>query len=129
MNDHMAGNSRFHNNPGFSIRPSGLAPDRSATGNSDDYLSPKKRPLKMSVVEQMRQVFRDVLQIGERAQSLDPATPLLGNLPELDSMAVATLVASMEDSFEIIIDDDDISAETFETFGSLCSFVESKLAA
>lgn len=83
----------------------------------------------MSVVEQMRQVFRDVLQIGDRAQSLDPATPLLGNLPELDSMAVATLVASMEDSFEIIIDDDDISAETFETFGSLCSFVESKLAA
>lgn len=76
----------------------------------------------------LRNLFRSVLQMGERADALEASTPLLGNIPELDSMAVATLIASMEESFDIYVEDDEISAETFETFGSLCAFLEEKLA-
>lgn len=79
--------------------------------------------------EQVRRLLADVLQLGDKAAALDADTPLLGNLPELDSMAVVTLVTAMEDQFGIIIDDDEISAETFETYGSLCAFVSGKLAA
>lgn len=83
----------------------------------------------MSATEQVRSILAEVLQLGDKAQGLDSDTPLLGNLPELDSMAVVNLVTAIEDQFDIVIDDDEISAETFETFGSLCTFVAEKMAA
>lgn len=83
----------------------------------------------MSASEQVKRLLAEVLQLGDRAQSIDADTPLLGNLPELDSMAVVNLVTAIEDQFDIVIEDDEISAETFETFGSLCAFVEDKTAA
>lgn len=83
----------------------------------------------MSVIEKVREVLRSTLQLGAKADSIDSSTPLLGNLPELDSMAVATLVAALEERFDIYIEDDEISAETFETFGSLCNFIDEKTEA
>lgn len=82
----------------------------------------------MAVIEDVREILKSTLQIGDRANDIETDTPLLGNIPELDSMAVAMLVTAMEEHFDIFVDDDDISAETFETFGSLCGFVEEKLA-
>ena len=83
----------------------------------------------MAVIEQVREVLRTSLQLGAKADSLEASTPLLGNLPELDSMAVATLIAALEEHFDIFIEDDEISAETFETFGSLCTFIDEKAEA
>ncbi|RMF08989.1 MAG: acyl carrier protein [Alphaproteobacteria bacterium] len=83
----------------------------------------------MSASEQVKRLLAEVLQLGDRAQTIDVETPLLGNLPELDSMAVVNLVTAIEEHFDIIIEDDEISAETFETFGSLCAFVDQKAAA
>ena len=81
----------------------------------------------MSVLEAVRAVLEDVLRLGKRAQSLEPTTPLFGSLPELDSMAVVTIITTIEEDFGIVIDDDEITAETFETVGSLCRFVEKKI--
>lgn len=81
------------------------------------------------VTEQVRDVLRNTLQLGVKADAIEASTPLLGNLPELDSMAVATLVAALEEQFDIYIEDDEISAETFETFGNLCDFVNKKAVA
>lgn len=50
-------------------------------------------------------------------------TALFGNLPELDSMAVATVLTAIEDEFGILIDDDDISGEMFENVGALAGFI------
>lgn len=58
----------------------------------------------------------------------DSSTCLLGNIPEFDSLAVVTVIEAIEDQFDIIIDDDEIDAEIFETFGSLLAFVEKKVA-
>ena len=77
--------------------------------------------------EEVKNIIADVLQLGARAESLELDTPLLGNIPELDSMAVVTIITSIEDNFGISVDDDEISAETFETLGSLVEFVESKV--
>jgi len=82
----------------------------------------------MSLVEEVRETLKVILQIGERANSLDRDSPLLGHIPELDSMAVAMLITALEDHFDIVVEDDDISAETFETFGRLCDFIKEKQA-
>ena len=56
-------------------------------------------------------------------------TALLGAIPELDSMAVVTLITTLEEQLGIVVDDDDIDGSTFATVGSLADFVGDKLAA
>lgn len=83
-----------------------------------------------TVTDLLRDTLRDVLAISDDiAASLNADTALFGALPELDSMAVATLLTEIEDRFHIVIDDDDVDADTFESFGSLTAFVEGKAAA
>lgn len=74
------------------------------------------------------EVLAQALGLGARAAELTPQTPLLGALPELDSMAVATVLTAIEERFDILIDDDEVSAEMFETVGSLAAFVDQKQA-
>lgn len=62
----------------------------------------------------------------QSAAALDRQTLLFGNLPELDSMAVATVLTALEDRFGILIDDEEVSAELFESVGSLADFVAMK---
>lgn len=75
---------------------------------------------------EVRSVLVSVLGIEDRTDSLDASAPLLGSLPELDSMAVLELVAAIEQRFGITIDDDDVTAELFETLGSLTAFVDDR---
>lgn len=79
-------------------------------------------------LEEVKNLLTDVLNLGPAGQSLTAESPLLGALPELDSMAVVGVIAAIEDYFGIAIDDDDISASTFETVGSLANFVAQKSA-
>jgi acyl carrier protein len=78
-------------------------------------------------LDAVREVLVDTLGIEDRADSLDAGTPLFGSLPELDSLGVAELVVALEQRFEVEFDGDDVSADTFETLGSLAAVVESKL--
>lgn len=75
-----------------------------------------------------RALLTDVLQLGARGAAMTAATPLLGALPELDSIAVAHVLTALEERFDILIDDDDVNADTFETLGSLAAFVATKTA-
>lgn len=79
-------------------------------------------------LDETRTILINVLSLGEAGQRLQADSPLLGSLPELDSMAVVSLVGALEDHFGIVIDDDDLSASTFETLGSLADFVSRKSA-
>lgn len=72
-------------------------------------------------------VLDDVLSLKGRTQSFRDSTPLLGSVPELDSMAVANVLASLEERFGFVIEDDEIDGATFATVGSLVAFVQSKL--
>jgi len=42
------------------------------------------------------------------------------------SMAVVMVITSLEETMGVTVDDDEISAETFESIGSLVNFVEAK---
>ncbi|MFO1197178.1 MAG: acyl carrier protein [Burkholderiaceae bacterium] len=76
--------------------------------------------------------LRGILEsaIGKRAvpARLDDGTELLGAIPELDSMAVLGILTQLQDDLGLQIDDDEVSAEIFQTFGDLRRFVEAKLA-
>jgi acyl carrier protein len=67
-----------------------------------------------------------VLSLRGRGTKLSDDTRLLGNLPELDSMAVASVLTSLEERFGFTIHDDEIDGSTFETVGSLVSYVRGK---
>ena len=60
----------------------------------------------MATLEEVKSVLRDTLQLGDRASNFDASTPLFGSLPELDSMAVVTLVAALEERFDLTVEDD-----------------------
>lgn len=91
-----------------------------------DSIQPVNRTA--DVDTQMRALLRDVLGLSQaRVDGFDAATPLFGALPELDSMAVAGLLTEMEDRFGILIEDDDLDGDTFETFGSLTAFARAKI--
>ena len=76
----------------------------------------------------VKQILTDVLALGPQGAALRADSPLLGSIPELDSMAVVNLITALEEHFGIAVDDDDISAATFETVGTLADFVAAKLA-
>jgi len=82
----------------------------------------------MQVIEGIKRVLRETLQLGDRVKAFDESTALFGSIPEFDSMAVVNVVAALEEQFNIDIDDDDITAEVFETLGSLTRFIREKLA-
>jgi acyl carrier protein len=83
----------------------------------------------MSTTENVKKLLAQTLQLGARADTLNSYSVLLGALPELDSMAIVSLLTGMEEFFGFTVEDDEISADTFETLGSLVEFVDAKLAA
>lgn len=82
----------------------------------------------MNVQEEVLLTLDDVLSMGGRAHAFTRDTPLLGAVPELDSMAVVTLITTLEERFGIVVNDDAIDGGTFATVGSLADFVSSVLA-
>ena len=82
----------------------------------------------MDILKEVNELLDDTLNLGGRAVDFTQATPLLGAVPELDSMAVVTLITALEQRFGILVDDDDIDGATFATVGALADFVRSKLA-
>jgi acyl carrier protein len=70
----------------------------------------------------------EILSLNGRAAAFTTHTPLLGAIPELDSMAVVALITGMEERFGITAEDDEIDGAIFATVGSLVEFVDSKLA-
>ena len=72
-------------------------------------------------------ILDEILSLGGRTAGFELGTPLLGAVPELDSMAVIGLINQLEDRFQFIVEDDDIDGAVFETVGSLVAFVNAKL--
>ena len=82
----------------------------------------------MTTVSRLKDIIGAALQLGDRAASMTAESRLLGAIPEFDSMAVVTVLTMVEDEFGISIADDDVSADAFETLGTLAAFVDGKAA-
>jgi acyl carrier protein len=73
-------------------------------------------------------VLDEILSLNGRSAEFTANTPLLGAVPELDSMAVVALIARIEECFGFTLNNDEIEGTAFATVGSLVEFVEGKLA-
>ena len=75
----------------------------------------------------LRAVLADVLGLDPaRVARFTETTPLFGELPEFDSLAVAGLLTELEERLGILIEDHEVDAEMMATFGSLLTFARSK---
>lgn len=80
----------------------------------------------MDIQTNLINVLDEVLSLGGRAAGFEASTPLLGAIPELDSMAVISLITALEERFDITFEDDEVDGDTFATLGSLATFVRDK---
>lgn len=80
----------------------------------------------MDFKREVKLMLDDVLHLEGRASAFEDDTPLLGSVPELDSMAVINLIAALEERFQCSIDDDEIDGAVFATLGALVEFVRVK---
>lgn len=80
----------------------------------------------MDIKREVKLLLNDVLNLNGRAASFDEDTPLLGSIPELDSMAVISLISAIEERFQCVVEDDEIDGAVFATLGSLVQFIQSK---
>ncbi len=82
----------------------------------------------MGTEKELLGILDEILSLNGRALTFGPDTPLLGAIPELDSMAVVAVITSIEERFGFIAGDDELDGSTFATVGSLLEFIETKLA-
>ena len=95
---------------------------------SQPSLTIRRDDLHLTADDALRASLVAVLGLDpERVARFDDKTLLFGALPELDSMAVATLLTDLEDRLHVHIDDEDVSAESFESFGALRDMLAHKL--
>ena len=82
----------------------------------------------MNIEKELVRLLDEVLSLDGRGAAFTRETHLLGAIPELDSMAVVSVITAMEETFGIVVDDDDIDGEAFATVGALVDFVAAKVA-
>ena len=80
----------------------------------------------MSLQQELKTLLKVTLQLDE-VDEWEVDTEILGAIPEFDSMAIVTILTLVEENYGIMIEDDEVSAEVFETLGSLHSFIEEKI--
>lgn len=72
-------------------------------------------------------ILDEVLGLKGRAAAMTGESPLLGAIPELDSMALVGVITTLEERFGFTIADDELDGASFATLGSLSDFVAAKL--
>ena len=77
----------------------------------------------MNIQEEVLSLLDEVLSLNGRGLAFDADTPLLGSLPELDSMAVIAVIHAIEERFGILVPNDEIDGSSFATVGTVVDFV------
>ncbi|WP_210394975.1 phosphopantetheine-binding protein [Motiliproteus sediminis] len=75
-------------------------------------------------------IVRNLLQAATARDDIAEmplSAPLLGHVAELDSMAIVTFFTVLEEDYGVAIDDDEVSAELFESLQTLTDFVAAKV--
>ena len=83
----------------------------------------------MEIESEVLSILDEILILKGRSREFSSDTPLLGAIPELDSMMVVALLTTIEERFGVSVEDDEIDGATFASVGTLVDFVRGKLAA
>lgn len=84
------------------------------------------RVSQMMLDVKIKKIINHTLALNDRYPEMTKDTYLLGNIPELDSVSIVSIILALEKEFVISIQDDEISAATFATLGTLTKFIEKK---
>jgi acyl carrier protein len=102
---------------------------RSRAGNACDNRRGRNNQERfLDIASEVVKVLDEILRLGPRAASMGRESALLGAIPELDSMAVVSILTLIEERFGIVVEDDEMDGAVFATLGSLTDFVAAKLA-
>jgi acyl carrier protein len=77
---------------------------------------------------ELARILDDVLVLNGRGISLQADSQLMGAIPELDSIAVLSVLEAIRDRFDVSIGDDEIDGRMFSTLGALAEFVSARAA-
>ncbi|MGH7495705.1 MAG: acyl carrier protein [bacterium] len=77
------------------------------------------------VMAEVKEVISKSVRAGLVAEAMSDDFKLAGNI--LDSMAVTNLILALEEHFGVNFEDEELSAEAFETVASLSNLVAQKL--
>lgn len=81
----------------------------------------------MNIEHEVLKVLDEVLHLEGRAAEMNRDSPLLGTIPELDSMSVMGVIAGLEERFEFTATAEELEASSFDTLGTLADFIRSTL--
>ena len=92
-------------------------------------MQPKTQPAEPATAEiveaTLRALLAEVLGLpAQRVAGFTGTTALFGALPEFDSLAVASFLTAFEERFAVLIEDHDVEAEDFDSFGRLLAFTK-----
>lgn len=76
---------------------------------------------------EIKKIIKHTLVLSDQYNAMTTDTYLLGNIPELDSVSIVSIILVLEKEFSISIHDDEISAATFKTLGTLVQFIQKKI--
>ncbi len=80
----------------------------------------------MPKLQLTKEILQTTLQLGDQAEHLSRETPLMGHFPQLNSLTVMGIISEIEAQTGCAIDDQEISAEIFDTVGNLAAFIHQK---
>ena len=66
----------------------------------------------MDIQTQLVGILESTLGVPEGSIIADPETQILGAIPEMDSMSLVGILTSLEEQYDIMVDDDEIDAES-----------------
>lgn len=81
----------------------------------------------LDIQSEVLKVLDEILSLNGRSADFGSDTPLLGAVPELDSMAVIGLIQGLEEHFGFVAEDDEIDGATFASVGTLTDYVGAKI--
>lgn len=80
-----------------------------------------------SIATALEQVLRQALGRKALPDILTDDTPLLGGVTGFDSLAVLAILTGVRETFGCAIDESEVSAEVFDSVGTLRRFIEARL--
>ncbi|ACR12114.1 phosphopantetheine-binding protein [Teredinibacter turnerae] len=81
----------------------------------------------VSVEQRLKELLLKLLEGSVNSDQLAYDTPLINGGLSIDSMVQLRLLNSMEEEFDIEVDDDDVEESVFQNLTTLANYVRSKL--
>ena len=76
---------------------------------------------------EIKQLLIDTLSLDIMPAEMDDDALLLGDIPEFDSIAIVSVITSLEGNYGFTAADDELTAEVFESIETMVDFVEQHL--